>query len=111
MVFTTAMDTWNGFHYCYGDKEWFSLLLWRQGMVFTTATETINSFHYCHGDEEWFSLLLSPCAQRSSSPAARHRELCEYRKSDNRSNSANGPPSVQSRISNDDCRSHLANGP
>src|SRR5258705_248215 len=33
MVFTTAMGTWNGFHYCYGEKEWFSLLLWRQGMV------------------------------------------------------------------------------
>src|SRR5258705_94195 len=58
MVFITAMETMNRFHYCYGDKEWFSLLLWRKGMVFTTTMETMNPFHYCYGDEQWFSLLL-----------------------------------------------------
>jgi len=46
------------FHYCYGHKEWFSLLLWTHGMVFITAMETMNRFHYCYGDEKWFSLLL-----------------------------------------------------
>src|SRR5258705_4169013 len=58
MVFTTAMETRNDFHYCYGDEEWFSLLLWTQGMAFITAMETRNRFHYCYGDNEWFSLLL-----------------------------------------------------
>src|SRR5258705_11449464 len=58
MVHTTAMETRNGFHYCYGDKELFSLLLWRQGMVITTAMEIKNSFTYCYGDKEWFTLLL-----------------------------------------------------
>src|SRR5258705_2953652 len=58
MVFTTAMETRNGFHYCYGEKEWFSLLLWGQGMGFTTAMDTWNGFHYCYGEKEWFSLLL-----------------------------------------------------
>ena len=58
----------NRFHYCYGDEEWFSLLLWRQGMVFTTAMETgmvyttametKNGLHYCYGHKEWLSLLL-----------------------------------------------------
>src|SRR5258705_269180 len=68
MVFTTAMDTRNGSHYCYGDKEWVTLLLWRQGMGhtiamkkrngFTTAMETRNGLRYCYGDKEWISLLL-----------------------------------------------------
>src|SRR5258705_370256 len=63
------METRNGLHYCYGDKEWFSLLLWRQGMVltiimekktivFTTTMETRNGLHYCYGYMERFSLLL-----------------------------------------------------
>src|SRR5258705_9717939 len=52
------METRNGFHYCYGEKEWFSQLLWRQGMVFTTAMEKRNGFHNCYGDNESFSLLL-----------------------------------------------------
>jgi len=55
MVYTIAMETMNRFHYCYGDVEWFTLLLWRQGMVFTTAMEIMNRFQYCYGDEEWFS--------------------------------------------------------
>src|SRR5258705_457274 len=58
MVFTTAMEMMNGFHYCYGDEEWFSLPLWRRGMVFTTAMETRKGLHYCYRDEEWFTLLL-----------------------------------------------------
>jgi len=58
MVFTTAIKTMNGFHYCYGEEEWFSLLLWRQGMVYTTAMETRNGLHYCYGAKESFSLLL-----------------------------------------------------
>src|SRR5258705_11382194 len=49
MVFTTAMETRNGFYYIYVHEEWFSLLLWRQGMVFTTGMETMNPFHYCYG--------------------------------------------------------------
>src|SRR5258705_527692 len=79
MVFATAMETMNRFHCCYGDKEWFSLLLWRKnnrfhycygyeewfslllwrrGMIFTTAMETRNGFHYCYRHKEWLSLLL-----------------------------------------------------
>src|SRR5258705_5841710 len=52
------METRNGFHYCYGNKEWFSLQLCRRGIDFITAMEKRNGFHYCYGDEEWFSLLL-----------------------------------------------------
>src|SRR5258705_5871726 len=52
------METINVFHYCYGDYESFSLLLWRRGMVYTTDMETRNGFHYCYGDKVWFSLLL-----------------------------------------------------
>ena len=48
MVLATAMDIWNGFHYCYREKD----------IVFTTAMETKNGFHYCYGDNESFSLLL-----------------------------------------------------
>ena len=58
MVFTTAMETRNGFHYRYADEEWFSLLLWRRGKVYTTAIETRNGSHYCYGDKECFTLLL-----------------------------------------------------
>src|SRR5258705_13724553 len=52
------METRNGDHYCYGDKERFYILLWRQGMVHTIALKTRNGSHYCYGDKEWFSLLL-----------------------------------------------------
>src|SRR5258705_206000 len=52
------MGTRNGLHYCYGDEEWFTLLLWTQGMVFITAMEKMNRFHCCYGDREWISLLL-----------------------------------------------------
>src|SRR5258705_3308971 len=52
------METRNFFHYCYGDQEWCSLLLWRQGMVYPTAMETRNGIHYCYGDKDWLSLLL-----------------------------------------------------
>src|SRR5258705_138047 len=48
----------NIFHYCYGDYKSFSLLLWRKGMFFTTAMEKKYCFHYCYGDNESFSLLL-----------------------------------------------------
>src|SRR5258705_218168 len=58
MVLTTTMKTSNGFSYCYGDKDWFTLLLWRQGMGHTIAMEKRNGFHYCYGDEEWFTQLL-----------------------------------------------------
>ncbi len=68
MVFTTSIKTRNGLHYCYGDEEWFTLLLWRQGMahttairrgkVYTTAMETKKGLHYCDVDEEWFTLQL-----------------------------------------------------
>src|SRR5258705_335846 len=79
IVFTTAMETRNEFplylrvvqffsiiaketnnclHYCYGDKQWFSLLLWRKRIVFTTAMEKRNGLHYCYGDNKLFSLLL-----------------------------------------------------
>src|SRR5258705_9490773 len=56
MVFPTAMETRNGSHYCYGDKEWVTQLLWRKGKVFTTAMKTRNGLHYCYGGEEWISL-------------------------------------------------------
>src|SRR5258705_6229524 len=59
MVFTTAMETRNGFHYCYGDNESFSLLLLRRGMVYTTAMDTWNGFHYCYGEKEWFCDIIS----------------------------------------------------
>ncbi len=52
MVFTIAMEKRNGFRYCHGDEEWFTLLLWRRGMIFTTAMETRNGSHYWYGDEE-----------------------------------------------------------
>ncbi len=58
MVFATAMETTNGLHYCYGDKEWFTLLLWRRGIVYTNAMETMNGVKYCYGDKKFFSLLL-----------------------------------------------------
>src|SRR5258705_378631 len=52
------METMNCFHYCYGDKEWFSLLLWIHGMAFITTMEKRKGFHYCYIDKVWFSLLL-----------------------------------------------------
>jgi len=58
MVLNTAMETRNGFAYFYGDKEWFSLLPWKQVMVFATAMETRNGFNYCYVDEKLLSLLL-----------------------------------------------------
>src|SRR5258705_2807082 len=58
MVCATAMETRNGFHYCYGDNESFSLLLLRRGMVYTTAMDTRNGFHYCYGEKEWFCDII-----------------------------------------------------
>src|SRR5258705_13602102 len=78
MVFTTAMETSNGLHYCYGDQEWltlllwrrgmvltilwrqgsFSLMLWRQGMVFTIVMGTRNGF-YCFMERKSIFLCCS----------------------------------------------------